>query len=438
MKISHSHKLIWLVILSFCCLVMIQCRPIISKTGLLVQPGYDDSIGLTPDKQYAGEIFSYLIQVIVGQAGDPKLRKEWATRGIGEKLDLKIVTDIMTDSFQNKHDVMLLDPNILGLLDVLYYYDKNLNLQPGIFGPESIYPSPELIAMRLLIIESIHEGRKINLESLFKNENMLKDQKYLPTAADLAATHLRSDEIRLLRDIVTKSPFLYDYLKSPFLINAFHNIGAVESDNFIKKAIPRANYKNVYGRHFAGAYAQDAVKIMILPSMIKEFHFGQSQTGLSHFGFKPTPFYNEITGKLKDELLDVTRERIYREITKDLDGAPKITDKKWDRVWEKIVREKIAFYNENDRPMVIYPGNAEKVIGDISPQVDFSIIILDKNVYRSIYFDPEKDLYPHANRLYVDIMDIKYSQATDLFDQVSGFIYSRIKEDISRFMGNEG
>jgi hypothetical protein len=425
-----------LVILSCCCLF--QCRPTFFKNGLPDQMIYEDSTGLAPAQQYAGEVFSYLIQVIVGQAGDPELREDWAARGLDEKLDLKIISDIMTNSFKNKNDIMLLDPNILGLLDVLYYYDGKLNLYQGDLEPESIYPASELIAMRLLLIQKIYHNRKISLESLFEKENILTDQTSLPTEADLAATNLRADEMQLLKEIVTNKPYLYDYLKSPFLINAFYKIGAVEFDNFVKKTIPKASYKKIYGRHFGGAYNHDAVKIMFLPSMIKEFHYGNPQLGLSHYGFKPTKFYNEITNKLKTELLDVTKKLVYHEINKDRSGKLKITGEKWEVLWEKILKEKIAFYNENDRPLVIYPGNAEQVIREITPKADFSIIILDKNVYRSIYFDTGKDIYPHVNRLYTDIMDIKYSQTVDLTDQVSRFIYSRIKDDIMQFISEDG
>jgi len=40
----------------------------------------------------------------------------------------------------------------------------------------------------------------------------------------------------------------------------------------------------------------------------------------------------------------------------------------------------------------------------------------------------ERDRYPSANRLYLDIMDIKHNQIQDQADQISRFIVSTLRE----------
>ncbi|MBW1772616.1 MAG: hypothetical protein JRJ82_06970 [Deltaproteobacteria bacterium] len=61
------------------------------------------------------------------------------------------------------------------------------------------------------------------------------------------------------------------------------------------------------------------------------------------------------------------------------------------------------------------------------PSADFAIIILGKNVYLSMDIQ-ERDRFPHANRLYLDIMDIKHAQIQEEVDQVSRFIVSRLRD----------
>jgi hypothetical protein len=70
----------------------------------------------------------------------------------------------------------------------------------------------------------------------------------------------------------------------------------------------------------------------------------------------------------------------------------------------------LVFYTPA-RPVTIYPGNADRVIGQLCPTADFSIILLGKNVYRAVFIDPEADIYPHKRWLYLDVDDVRYGQA---------------------------
>ena len=47
------------------------------------------------------------------------------------------------------------------------------------------------------------------------------------------------------------------------------------------------------------------------------------------------------------------------------------------------------------RPMTIHPGNADRVIDQLCPGADFTVILMGKNVYRAIFIDPALDISPH-------------------------------------------
>ncbi len=91
----------------------------------------------------------------------------------------------------------------------------------------------------------------------------------------------------------------------------------------------------------------------------------------------------------------------------------------------------LTFYIENERPLVIYPENASQIIREVCPEADFTVILLGKNIYRAIYFDPARDVYPFVNRLYIDILDIKYNQAGEEIETISQFICACFKNRIA-------
>ncbi|MFC1812137.1 hypothetical protein ACFL03_05550 [Thermodesulfobacteriota bacterium] len=418
---------------------MLQCRSIPIKEGVffpfLTKISPKDELKLTPAQQYAGEVLSYLMPLILGQIGNSNSKNDWATKGLDEKLDFKNISERMTSSDKSKTGLLVFDQSILGLTEVLYYYDKKLNLHKGDSRYRSIYPSPELIAIRLMLLQKIHRNEKINLESFIKREKVLTHPDVMPTKEDLEAINLNAAEMQLLKDVFQSERHLYSYLKSHFLIKAFNNIGVIETDPFAEKIIQKANYEKYSCRYFGGSWSDDSIKISFLPSMIKEFDYGDSRHGLYSYGFKPTKHLSEIMNTLKQEILDKTESLIFKEINKE---KMKIGKKKWEALWKKIVKEKITFYNEDERPLVIYPDNARQVIQDVCPEADFSVIVMDKDIYLSVFIDRDKDIYPHTNRFYIDITDIKYSQTDDETDRISEFIYSKLKDYLEEIMRIKG
>ncbi|MBL6979476.1 MAG: hypothetical protein ISR61_11040 [Desulfobacteraceae bacterium] len=385
---------------------------------------------LTPAQQYAGEILAYLLQIVLGQAGRSGSREDWKIRGIDEELDFRNIVEVMTDPERDQLDLMVLDPNILDLTRTLYYYDEKLSLYKGDFGVASIYPAPEFIAIRLLLLQKIHRTEKINLKALIDREALLLDPELKPSPRDLNAMNLKPAELKLIRDIIESEPRIYQYLKSPFLVKAFYDTGAIEGEKFVKQGIREAGYKRYQCSRFGGSDKLDALKILFLPSIMREFYYGDSNRGLSQHGFKPTEFFDEMTKKLEKEILAATKTRLRKEVIRLKGDKPEISVSEWDRLWNRIAEENISFYIEDERPLVIYPENAGKTIRDVCPEADFTVILLGKNIYKSILFDKIRDVYPAVDRLYVDIMDIKHSETEDETEKISEFICSKLRDRI--------
>ena len=108
--------------------------------------------GLSPGQQYAGRVLAYLMQVVLGRAGPEELRSEWGRRGLDVPLDFKRISTIMLEPGQNRARVVVFDTRIFGISEVLYHYDPRLNLFKGTEGRQSLFPSVELIALRLLLL----------------------------------------------------------------------------------------------------------------------------------------------------------------------------------------------------------------------------------------------------------------------------------------------
>jgi hypothetical protein len=352
---------------------------------------------LTPAQGYAGEIMSYLLRVVLGEAGKPDARKEWATKGCRSDLRLQSFYEIMSSPERNIQDIMVLDSNILDLSRILYRYDEKLSYSKGRPGLASIYPAPEFLAVRMLLLRKIERGEKISLQALFERESKLLRKTYQPAREDLQATNLRVEEWFLIRDILWKEPHLYDYLKSPFLVKALYETGAVEKDGFAARKMAEASYRGLRCRLLAGSGAQDGVKILFLPSMTKDFEPRSPGDTL-----RPTPFLCEMLDRLQNEVVDCVKRKSGK--------APEV-----------------SFYILDELPVVVYPEIAEEVIRAVCPDADFTVIVLGKNVYLALYIDEARDAYPAVNRMYIDLADIQYNQIHEMCERISEFICSRRK-----------
>lgn len=394
------------------------------------------SAKLTPAQQYSGELLAYLLKVVLGRAGQPKSREDWRVRAIDEALDFDHIVKVMTDPEKNQLDFVVLDPDILDLSQVLFHYDEKLSLHKGDYGVTSVYPAPEVLAIRLFLLKKMKSREKIDLDSFMQRETNLLNENYQTSPEDLAATCLSAREMKFLRDIFLSKPTFYRYLTCSFLLKELKRTGVLTSGSRTEKIIQSTDYTQFRCKPIGSRGNKDTVRIAFLASMTKEFIFGKNHPSLSEYGFKPTEFLENIFIKLKKEILKTTRESLKRKLSKP--PYPKLTESQWRELWHQISQKDIAFCIQNKRPLVIYPENATKVIRQVCPEADFTVILLGKNTYRAIYFDPARDLYPSVNRLYMDIMDIKYNQVGEEIAIISQFICSRLKNHIALLIDRMG
>jgi hypothetical protein len=131
--------------------------------------------------------------------------------------------------------------------------------------------------------------------------------------------------------------------------------------------------------------------------------------------------------RLKEDILSRTKTLLQGELQKGPGRPQPVGGEDRENLCQKIIRERISFFIQDQRPLVISPGNAQQVTKGMRPTADFAVIILGKNVYLSMDFR-EKDRFPRVNRLFLDIMDIKHSQMEEEVDQISRFIVSQLRD----------
>ena len=423
LKRNFIFPLVFLTIL-FPVAVTCPLNNAVSSTATPPSEEQTPSHNLSPAQQHSGELLAYLLKVVLGRAGQLKSREDWRVRAFEEPLDFDHIVKVMRNPEKNQLDFMVLDPDILDLSQVLFHYDEKLSLYKGDYGVTSVYPAPEILALRLFLLKKINSGERMDLDAFMQREGDLLNKDYQPSSEDLAATGLSEVEMKFLRDIFLSEPAFYRYLTCPFLLKELGETDVFASGKLTESIVQSARYTPFRCRPMGPGGNPDAVRIAFLPSMTKEFVYGKDAASLSRHGFKPTEFLDEIFNNLKTEILEATRETLKRKLSKP--SYPKLSKRRWAKLWQELMKHNITFYVENERPLVIYPENASQVIGEVCPEADFTVILLGKNIYRAIFFDPPNDLYPSVNRLYMDIMDIEYHQGGEEIDTISQFICSRL------------
>ena len=344
---------------------------------------------MTDAEQIAGDTMAYLMEVVLGRAGNPAERSAWATRGLNLPLDFDLVSKRMYGPVPLRAELMVLDTNILGLSEVLYHYDRRLNLFKGKRENDSLYPCAELMATRLFLVHKLYLGERVGLAAMIRGKGLFTPGSRDPREAELAAMNLTDMEFSFLKAVFQSEPAFLRYMEHPFLVSTLRRIGVVEQDAFTLSADQSANYRR-WACPSGNPLQRSPVTIAILPSMNPMFDASPGPAG----AVTPSRDYQTIVDHLKKAILDgLARKRL------DADPSARI--------------EPLPVFFTPGRPMAIHPGNAGRVIEDVCPKADFTLILLGKNVYRAIHIDPENDIYPHEKRIYLDVDDIQYQQIDD-------------------------
>lgn len=351
---------------------------------------------LTAEAFYAGEVLACLLPVVLGRAGNPALGAKWRTCALGEPLDFSAVQAAMDHG--EKSRFMVLDTDILGLCRVLYHYDFRMNQFKGRRVVDSLYPSAELLALRLFMLSKLARNERINLDAVLAREILFTAANGAPDPTDLAAMQLNSAEFALIRDVIRSEPHFLALLRHPFLVTACHRLGLIEPGPMVRDSRSRARCRNPVCR---GA-SSDRVDLLLVPSLTAAYGWPDARDRLI-----PSNAYLDTVAVLQSEILAATRKRMAA-------SPPRNRSIKID--------DRIAFHAMFQRPLAICPENAEEILADLCPEFDFAVIVLGKDVYRALNLDAKRNVYPAVNRIYVDETDLRYGQAGEALDRVGEFV----------------
>jgi len=355
----------------------VACSPVIRP----IPPGgmtTAAAVHFTVNEQVAGEIMAYLIEVVLGLAGPLEKRPAWSTRGLNLPLDFDLVSKRMFGPVPLRAELMVLDTNILGLSQVLYHYDRRLNLFKGTRDQDSLYPCVELMAIRLLLLHKLHNHETVSLAAIERNSALFAPGSRDAVGAELVAMGLSSTEFRFLKAVFQSEPAFLRYMQHPFIVSTLRRIGVAEPDVFTLSADLTATYD----QHCNKKRGDQTITIAIVPSMLP-MSDSLSPDGSDWQSADYVQFILKIQNRIQEQLSR-------RSQVSPADG-------------------RLSFFVPH-RPVTIYPENAERVIGQLCPMADFTIILLGKNVYRSLFIDPAADIYPHKKWIYLDVDDVRYGQ----------------------------
>ncbi len=380
---------------------------------------------LTPAQDYAGEILAYFLQIVVGQIGPEEKRHAWRSTGANVALDFQSISQVMSRPASRKSDLMVFDFDLLALVEILTHYNPRFNLFKGQAIFNSVYPSSELIAIRLLIQNKLNRGEKISFTALHSQEALLQPDAKSPTAENLAAINLSAVEFQLVKDVFASDPLFFQYYKHPFIVDAMVRIGFYRADPLTAEISRRASYRHFGVRSDRRSSRGQSVDIVVLPSLTQKFEFGGNYAKPYIYGFKPSASYLQAAETLRREILDRSADLLIAEL-KNNGKASAINEQSWMALWENVYVPLIRFELFERRPLTIYPENADRLVKEICPAADLVIILLGDGMERVIDGSLPADDFSLTGRLYFNMDDIRYYKENDKIDEMSRRIVKRL------------
>jgi len=348
----------------------------------------------TPAQAYAGEVLSYMIQVVLGAAGPVDNRERWQRRGLEVPLDYSEIYAILNSPGGDKTSLMVLDPHIRGLSSVLYHYDRRLNQFKGRTVFNSVYPSTELLALRLLLARKQKTGGKIGLSALWRHQDLLRSTDRSADPAHLQKFNLSAEELTLLQAVIEAEPHFLEYLHHPNIVGALTDMQLVQEDTAIQRSQHLGGKPELAFEHISGPRDNRAVRVAILPSLTAAFSFGPQAGELSRHGFRATKRYVEAVNRVAAELSAAYAA----------EGTP--------------TRPAVDIFALMERPLVITPENDRAVVERICPWAKVVFILLGKDVYLSL--GPKSAGRPP--RIYLDIDAVRYGMVADEIEMATAFL----------------
>jgi hypothetical protein len=369
--------------------------PLFNKSPSAGGRGHLEDGRLSAESRYAGEVLAYMMRVVLGRAGDLARREAWRRQGLGQPLDLTWISAAMHHPERPKSDLMVVDASLVGLSEVLYDYNPRLNLFKGRYAFHSPYPSVELIALRLLLLGKLDRGETLKLSAMVRHEAALVTQGGRLPANQLAEMGLTSAEADLLQAVFRSEPAFRWYYKSPALVTAMAAMGLLVPEDFVDRRQAAYDYV-AWQKPVLRAGAM--VRVAVLPSLMPSF-----RTGADGELAPPDDYVNTVRG-LKAALEEAVAAKL---------GTA-----------EPVQQLEIRLYQK--RPFVLHPLNVEQRLARLCPEADLVLIVLGRNVYRSMAFTPSDAVRPHQPCWYLDILDLKYGQTAAEIETIADAVVRRL------------
>jgi hypothetical protein len=378
---------------------------------------------LTAQEYYAGEILSYLMSVVCGFEGPPKSRKEWKTAGINASLNFQYISEVMKNGKSNKKELIALDANILGLSKILYHYNPRFNLFKTNNLFESMYPSTELVALRLLLLKKLQEGKKMRISAILKRKHLFMGATIEPSGQDLAETGLNRDEFSFFQGVFASEPTLWDYIQHPFILKSLLEMGALEKEPYVTQRIRRATYRECL-RQNETTDAHSPYRIAILPSFFADFKSSDRAQSTCGDNFIAPDTYLDAVEKLRSGISESVIKRIESidpETLYDCRSGFENSREAFNTYLDRY----ISYFTFSSRPLVVYPGNADDVISGFCSDADLKIILLGKDVYLSIDFE-HGFIDFKKKQIYLDFENVRYSLIQEELNTISALIVEKM------------
>ena len=411
-------------------LVLASCRAITDgykdRSAPAATPSTElPSSGLTPAQDYAGEILAYFMQIVVGHIGPEESRKAWRSTGSEAVLDFQAISQTMSTPASSKSDLMVFDFDLVALVETLSHYNPRFNLFKGQTIFSSVYPSSELVALRLLIQRKLMQGEKVSLTALREREMLLRSFESAPSRSDLSAMNLSAVEFQLVKDVFASEPLFFHYYKHPFIVDAMIQIGFYQKEPLTDAIIRSANYRTFAPSHRRKKGRSKSITVVVLPSFIREFEYGGVYPDPYIFGFKPSADYLRTVKKLKDDILTRSADLLIAEL-KNSGKVEAKNDLSWKALWDNVYAPLIQFKLFDQRPLTIHPANEDRMVKDICPSADLVILLLGEGIERVIELTDAVNDFNTTEMLYFNMDDIRYYKRNDKIDEIARGVVARL------------
>ncbi len=406
---TFRRRLRYLAALIVAGLLMTGCHAVPRSTATPVDPA-TAPLSQTTSRDYAGSVLGHMMAVVTGTAGKVDNRALWRSRGLNIPLEFSRIQAMMADPEYDKSRLLLYDPDIIGLSRVLYHYDPRLNQFKGERPFFSPFPSDELIALRLLLIGKIHRGETIRFNDVLNRLPAIAAGSGI-SGRDTMAMGLTESEALLLADAIRSEPGLMTYMRHPAIIEALHRMGILDHP----ARAPHPYKGSKLTRRKAGSVAT----ISVLPSFETGFVTSETSGGEA---LVATDAYRKLTATLKKAIVSSGGQQVLRAIRARHTDLSEPHNGYWEGRWQKFADNHVDFFMPDSHPLAVTPQNAAIIVANVCPAAGLNVILVGKEVIRSMDIQPERDVFPHTNLIYIDTEDVKYGVYEKALSQISGWL----------------